>query len=305
MKKIILSIASILLCSCSDHNNSELDFRYHAHITAIEDSIAWSDLVDSVTYIKLETNDRCKISEVSQLLVANEKLYVVSNGIHCFDMEGHHLFSINQRGHARNEYVKIRSVNIIKDKLFLYDNQLAKELVFDSNTGAYISCVKLPFEVASAYGLKDRIIIDRKDLPQDLLNGNGRFVLCPRTHVHDTSEEYFSGNEHRFVIGGTTVTFSRGIIYSSYLNCMAWTLTDNGCEEYLKLDFPSDMKLPESIIKQAISNRRLPDDTGDYIYGLSNIAESDDFITGRLSYEKNLYTLSMTSGAVIPDAIVA
>lgn len=283
-----LYILSILcVYSCSAPNKEERGFLYHANIKEVDDAIAWCDIVDSVTYIKLETNDRCKIGEVYQLLVANEKLYVVSNGIHCFDMDGHHLFSINQRGHARNEYVKIRNVNIINDKLFLYDNELAKELVFDSNTGAYIDCMMLPREVASAYGLKDKIIIDRKGLPQELSKGDGRFVLCPQTDVHDMSDSYFSGDEHRFVIGGTTSTFRRGIIYSSYLHCLSWTLTDNGCEGYLKLDMPSDMKLPESIINQAINDRSLPDDTGDYVYGLSNMAESDGFITGRLSHGKD------------------
>ena len=289
MKTIILTIASIFLClcSCSGPNQDERDFLYHAHITEVEDSVAWNTLVDSVTYIKLETNAKCKIGEIAQLLAAEDKLYVVSNGIHCFNMEGHHLFSINQRGHAKNEYIEIRNVNIIGDKLFLYDNKLAKELIFDANTGTYIDCMMLPREVAAAYGLKDKIIIDRKSIPQELLKGEGRFVLCPQTDVHDTSEGYFSGDEHSFVIGGTTATFSRGIIYSSYLNCTAWTLTDKGCEGYLKLDVPSEMKLPESVIDRAISDRILPDDTDKSVYGLANIAESDDFITGRLSYANN------------------
>lgn len=289
MKKIVLGIAFIFLCvcSCSNPNKEERDFLYHAHITEVEDSIAWGDLVDSVKYIKLETNDKCRIGEANQLLVANKKLYVVSNGIHCFDMEGFHLFSINQRGRARNEYIEIRNVNIVDDKLFLYDNKLAKELIFDSNTGAYIDCIMLPCEVAAAYGLKDKIIIDRESIPQELLKGEGRFILCPQTDVHDTSEGYFSEDEHKFVIEGTTFTFPQGIIYSSYFNCMAWSLTDEGCERFLTLDIPSGMKLPESVINQAISNRKLPEDTDDYIYGLSNIAESGNFITGRLSYAKN------------------
>lgn len=289
MKKMTLGIAFISLClySCSDPNKDKSDFLYQAHITKVEDSIACSDLIDSVSYIKLETNDRCRIGEVNQLLVANKKLYVISNGIHCFDLQGHHLFSINQRGHAKNEYVEIRNVNIIDDKLFLYDNKLAKVLIFNSNSGIYIDCMLLPCEMVAAYGLKEQVIIDRGSIPQEMLKGDGRFILCPQTDVHDTSKGYFSEDEHRFVIEGTTSTCSRGIIYSSYLNCMAWKLTDNGCKGYLKLDVPSDMKLPESVINRAINDRRLPDDTDGYIYGLSNIAESDDFITGRLSYAKN------------------
>ena len=163
MKKMTLGIAFISLClySCSDPNKDKSDFLYQAHITEVEDSIAWSDLIDSVSYIKLETNDRCRIGEVNQLLVANKKLYVISNGIHCFDLQGHHLFSINQRGHAKNEYVEIRNVNIIDDKLFLYDNKLAKVLIFNSNSGIYIDCMLLPCEMVAAYGLKQQIIIDR------------------------------------------------------------------------------------------------------------------------------------------------
>lgn len=286
MKKVILGAVFVFLCmcSCSKPNDEESDFLYHAHVDEVMDSVAWDDLVDSVTYIKLETNERCRIGEVNQLLVANSKLYVISNGVHCFNMEGLHLFSIDQRGRAKNEYIEIRNVNIIDDKLFLYDNKLAKVLIFDSNTGAYVDRIMLPHEVAAAYGLKDKIIIDRKSIPQELLQGEGRFILCPQMDVHDTSEGYFPEDEHKFVIAGTTSSFSRGIIYSSYFNCMAWRLTDMGCENYLRLDFSQEMKLPESVTNQAISDRRLPKDTEDYIYGLSNIAESEKFITGRLTY---------------------
>lgn len=287
MKNILLGVVSVFLClcSCSGPNNKDVwDFLYHANITKVEDSVAWGDLVDSVTYIKLETNDKCKIGEVDQLLVANERLYVVSNGIHCFDMEGHHLFSINQRGRAKNEYVEIRNVNIVSDRLYLYDNHLAKELIFNANTGAYIDCIPLPREVAAAYGLNDKIIIDRKDLPLEESMGDDRFVLSPLTDVRNTSESYFPEEEHKFVIGGTTSVFSHGIIYSSYLNCTAWTLTDAGCAGYLKLDFTSSMRLPENMVSRAKNDKQLPNDADDYIYGLANIAESGDFITGRLSY---------------------
>lgn len=287
MKNILLGVVSVFLClcSCSGPNNKDVwNFLYHANITKVEDSVAWGDLVDSVTYIKLETNDKCKIGEVDQLLVANERLYVVSNGIHCFDMEGHHIFSINQRGRAKNEYVEIRNVNIVSDRLYLYDNHLAKELIFNANTGAYIDCIPLPREVAAAYGLNDKIIIDRKDLPLEESMGDDRFVLSPLTDVRNKSESYFPEEEHKFVIGGTTSVFSHGIIYSSYLNCTAWTLTDAGCAGYLKLDFPSSMRLPENMVSRAKNDKQLPNDADDYIYGLANIAESGEFITGRLSY---------------------
>lgn len=287
MEKIILVVVFVFLflCSCSAPNNKETQtFLYHGTITEVEDSVAWSDLVDSVSYIKLETNDKCKIGEVNQLLVANERIYVVSNGIHCFNMEGNHLFSINQRGRAKNEYVEIRNVNIVGDQLYLYDNHLAKNMIFDCYTGAYIDCTPLPREVAAAYGLNDKVIIDRKDLPLDQSMGDDRFILSPRKDVLNTSEGYFSEDEHKFVIEGTTSVFSRGIIYSSYLNCMAWTLTDDGCAGYLKLDLPSSMILPENVVSRAINDKQLPDDADDYIYGLANIAESGDFITGRLSY---------------------
>lgn len=288
MEKIILGVVFVFLflCSCSAPNNKETQtFLYHGTITEVEDSVAWSDLVDSVSYIKLETNDKCKIGEVNQLLVANERIYVVSNGIHCFNMEGNHLFSINQRGRAKNEYVEIRNVNIVGDQLYLYDNHLAKNMIFDCYTGAYIDCTPLPREVAAAYGLNDKVIIDRKDLPLDQSMGDDRFILSPRTDVLNTSEGYFSEDEHKFVIEGTTSVFSRGIIYSSYLNCMAWTLTDDGCAGYLKLDLPSSKMLSKYAINQIIKNRSLPDKIDKSIYGLSYIAESKDFITGRLSYD--------------------
>ena len=44
------------------------------------------------------------------------------------------------------------------------------------------------------------------------------------------------------------------------------------------------MILPENVVSRAINDKQLPDDADDYIYGLANIAESGDFITGRLSY---------------------
>lgn len=136
VKFSILVVITFLIFSCSKYADSE--FEYHVTLDNIQDSLCMADIIDSVKYIKLETTDVRRVGNVRQTIVKNDRIYILSDGVFCFDMKGKFIFSINKKGHSRNEYIAINNMNIIDDTIYLYDNVLNKVLAFDSSNGEYV-----------------------------------------------------------------------------------------------------------------------------------------------------------------------
>lgn len=85
------------MTSCTG-NIKEKGTKYSVKIDEILDSIPFDSIVDSYKLIKLETLPNCLIGDVKQMLFDDELIYIVSEGLYCFDMKGKFIYAINQKG---------------------------------------------------------------------------------------------------------------------------------------------------------------------------------------------------------------
>ena len=92
VKFTILVVITFLFLSCSKYTDS--DFEYHVTLDNIQNSLCMTDIIDSVKYIKLETTDVCRVGNVRQTIVKNDRIYILADGVFCFDMKGKFIFSI-------------------------------------------------------------------------------------------------------------------------------------------------------------------------------------------------------------------
>ncbi|MDR0955218.1 MAG: 6-bladed beta-propeller [Rikenellaceae bacterium] len=97
---------------------------------------------DSVKFVRLETTDDNLISNVSELLFAEESIIVVdypTASILFFDYNGHYLRKIQRRGRGPGEYLELSRVMLdADDNLIVYDAELRAMLYYDSE-GKFLS----------------------------------------------------------------------------------------------------------------------------------------------------------------------
>ena len=92
-------------------------------------SIPFKDLADSVQYVALQSIEGGKIfiGNVEKVMISNDRFYVldtrVAKGLFCFDIEGNHLFSINQRGNGSGEFMGISDFDVNEEtgEVYIYD----------------------------------------------------------------------------------------------------------------------------------------------------------------------------------------
>ncbi|HOD68616.1 MAG TPA: 6-bladed beta-propeller [Bacteroidaceae bacterium] len=111
-----------MVCSCNKSRPEyAVDFEHNIIMGDTLDVPSWSSLVDSVCYIPLKTDDNAIMDEVEQLVVKDNLIYVLANGVYCFDMEGNCKFKIANRGRARNEYTEATTFSVSDGNVCLYD----------------------------------------------------------------------------------------------------------------------------------------------------------------------------------------
>ena len=212
-------------CNKSDQNGVS-DFRYNITMTELTEP-SWYDLVDSVSYITLKSPDNTAMGEIKQLIVNDNRIYVLADGFYCFDMEGNCLFKQTSKGRARNEFMDATSMSVSDGQLFVFDRIQNKGLFFDARTGRYISTVAPSSYARSAYCTGDYIIC-RNTIPEE--NDNARYNVYSAKKTDQYITGLFQEKEHSTSIRGTD-TWSNDdcLFYTSYIRNLAWKVKGKDC----------------------------------------------------------------------------
>ena len=293
--KLTLLWLLALTISCNTSNPDGVsEFKYNITMTELSEP-SWYDLVDSVSYITLKSPDNTAMGEIKQLVVDNERIYVLADGFYCFDMEGNCLFKQTTKGRARNEFMDASSMSVSDGLLFIYDRMQYKGLFFNALTGEYISTLNTTVYGQAGYCKGDYIIINKLNEGDE-----ARFIVFSKKDPENVLEDFFSGKEHLSYIRGTVTWVDDGLIYSSYRRDLAWKMTGKECIPYISITVPKEQKLPDQLIDEMIDNGTISpqgDVRGIYTYGLSEIKECDGFITGQLNDGKSFIYFIFDKGS--------
>ena len=286
-------LALTISCNHSDPDGVS-EFKYNITMTELTEP-TWYDLVDSVSYITLKSPDNTAMGEIKQLIVDNERIYILADGFYCFDMEGNCLFKQTTKGRARNEFMDASSMSVSDGLLFIYDRMQYKGLFFNALTGQYISTLNSTLHGRAGYCIGDHVIIHNLNDVDE-----ARFIVLSKENPENILDNYFSEKEHLSSIRGTDSWVDDGLIYSSYRRDLAWKMTGTECIPYISITVPEEQKLPDQLIDEMIDNGMISpqgDVRGDYTYGLSEIKECDGFITGQLNDGKSFIYFIFDKGS--------
>ena len=142
---VFSSVLLMLLTGCNKNKDNSLIIDLDRN-----DQVSIFDLVDSISVVKLETNENCFLSFLVQRIIYKNRFYFFDYKqriIFCFDNNGKFLYKINKFGRGPDEYEAIASFSIDKfnDQLMIlvpYGSILYYDL-----DGKFISKEKLPSEI--------------------------------------------------------------------------------------------------------------------------------------------------------------
>ena len=91
-------------------------------------------LFDSISLIKLETNENCYLGTIRDIIIDDEKLIVIdgskSKQIVVFDITGNYSHHIGSMGKGPGEYLSLFSVDYTDRELIVYDNWGQKVILY-------------------------------------------------------------------------------------------------------------------------------------------------------------------------------
>lgn len=111
-------------------------------------------LIDTMNIIKLETTENSLLYDIGHIEYVDDKYFVYSrNLVRVFDMQGHFLFNLSQKGEGPNEYFSLHNITSDSKCIFLYDFNASRILCFDFE-GNYLSDIKLNCDIDQVHPAK-------------------------------------------------------------------------------------------------------------------------------------------------------
>lgn len=136
MKYTIFFIVTLLCFGCSNKEKDDAMIKeINCNLDHYED-IDFHTLIDSVEYIKLETNSNSLINNITKIVFYDNRFYILTNSqnsIFEFDRYGKYINKLERQGGGPEEYVMISDFTINKNNgaLTILDSSQNKLLVYD------------------------------------------------------------------------------------------------------------------------------------------------------------------------------
>lgn len=282
-----LSILPITISCAQKEYVLDDEMIYHISVDSISKTLNFDEIVEDYIYIPLKKNPDYTIGKITQLLATEDRLFVVSDGIFCFDFEGNPIYSIINKGHARNEYVQCESVSISDDLLYMYDRGKLQTHVYEASSGKFLYNIPSP-AVNDIYRIGNAFVIE------DL------FHLYTKTPLSDKKNRFFVYNEdfgtlkyrafgeeqHLHHIGEPTTLGNDCVLFSDLYACKLYKILPDKIVSYLQIDCAPKYRNTTQQILQDINGADIKNDN---LTWLQHVCETEFHIYGHFIFKKESY----------------
>lgn len=287
----------------SDIENIKIHQEAPAEIIKIPanlgETLPLSSVVDSVWYVKLETNDSCIMGNISQLIPYDDKFFIFdSESVFIFNSSGDFLNKISNLGKGPGEYVLplFFTIDRFKDEILIYDDKISKILYYDLN-GKWLRehFVKYRFSEFSVLAEDSYLIHSYKryndHIPAiqnyQLLIADHQWNLLGRGMIYNSKRQRNSN-----ILGGSNFSVLNGstIYFPPFGDTIYDISVKQGLTPKYVIDF-GERKLPENFDFD-LSIRGFLDkyNNSEYAYILGDNKEMDDVLFLKIKYRKtNVY----------------
>ena len=131
MRNLFLITATVfLLLSCKNNSVKSIDNKLLIiDINPLQSKeFDFNDVFSDYSFIKLETDENILISSIDQMKICNDRIYIFdfrrTISLHCFDMQGKHLFGVGSKGQGPGEYTNASdfAIDTINKKIWIGDD---------------------------------------------------------------------------------------------------------------------------------------------------------------------------------------
>lgn len=242
----------LVLLSCSKKTGSNQDFTFHPIVNVISEELKFNDLIEDYKYIKLETNENCLIGEIKQLELYKSKIYILTDGIYCFNLEGKFLFAINQKGRGPSEFIQIANFSIDEDKIYL--NSPRKIMSFDINTGTFLKSYPTDYYIKYLCCDGNKIYIDVLRNPKNFPESVGRVFGSDLNNLKSIKAFLPDIGDKR--MGNEFIGYNKQLYYSDPLLNQVFRIHNDQVEKYIFFDFGDKNPTEADIISLLPENRK-------------------------------------------------
>ena len=193
MRVSAVLVSTAMAASCS-HGVGNLDYGRFRPDTSVTDTVVadfreeglllLDDVVESVSYIRLETDPACPIGRVDRILFADSAIVIVdfriASAVYLFDYEGHFIKQVSKPGNGPHEYLNLNYVAMTADKrhVVIQDRMKRRFLWFDME-GNYVKTTGLAKNGGNVeYVSSDYLVHDAEGIGGIVIpNDNSSFVM--------------------------------------------------------------------------------------------------------------------------------
>jgi len=288
MKTRNLIIVSICLSitACTSRTDPESGFYYHPEVEIINHDLRFDDIIEDFKYIKLETNDSCLIGEVKQLLIYKSRIYVLSDGVFCFNMDGKFQFAISKKGRGPGEFLQIHNIGIVDDRLYL--NSPRKILFYDSKTGEYFKSVDTDYYIKYLCLDENSMYMDVLPIPQNKPDQTGRFFIS-QLDDQKIIEGVLPDIVDKFM-AQPFVTYNQCLYYSDPMLLQVYKTHKKIVVPYIQFQF-GDKTPTTSDVENLLSMKGRTFKGYEKPYLLENVFETETTVTGAVNFNGRLLTI--------------
>lgn len=317
-RQYIYAICLLLFISCGTQDKNEINIKSIevGLVNKIETQVFnYSDYIDSVKYISLETTDKSLIGHIIDVKLVNDKLFVADKqSVFVFDLDGHLYSKIAAYGRGPGEYLSVSGmdVNISNNEINVYDVTNRVMLVY-SLDGSFLRKVAIE-------GLpRDFAVLSNGDYlfyTPDFMEGtyhgvwqtdkNGQFL---KQHIKmDSKIRFITLSSNYFVHVNDSVVGLVGPQGYDYV----LHFTENGYKKAYNISV--DMDIPKNILEKDSDDwERVPGEvysktymeTDNYLYMLvSDLGYKQVFVhydkVNDINYQRTMLVNSDTMDPFIP-----
>ena len=275
-RNIAFLFVLFLIFGCNSYDRVDPEYT-NIEIEEIQDSVSFDDVIEDYQYIPLSQENGFVIGEVDQVVINNDKVYVASNGVFCYDLKGNPIFKITNKGNAKSEYMKCTSISVQNGILYCYDNAKMTIHKYDSSTGKFIDNIDVPASMKDIYRIGDIFVLDNIGISSEFYEGDARMLTCEQFSTKPITEDLFD-DQYKFLIKDQVSYNSESVLFLDYFNNDVYRIDEKGCFKKYSVDFPEE--LPENIKSSLIKERLLSTENNQYHYGLT--CENDNFVAGQV-----------------------
>ncbi|WP_147679211.1 6-bladed beta-propeller [Algibacter pacificus] len=239
----------------------------------LKKTVLFSRLLDSITYIQLETNNTCLIGEIGKIITHKNRLYIhdrKTKTIFWFSKKGDYINKLKKIGKGPGEYLKISDFFIYNDIIHIYDANLRKifqyslngEFLKDKHLG--IDLIRYIIPTNGGYLCNNEF--DDGELQRSKtgiwkINTNGKF-----------EKQYLKFDKHLDILFGSSPMYSykNEIRFLSHLNNSLYSFKNDSLKKLYTYKF-QDLKTVNDYKKGRIKNKELG-------IGFYSIFETDDWL---------------------------